>query len=75
MTTGDIIKSIRFDKETAEKIQKMADEAERNFGAQVRFIVNEYIRSREMKCPAGDNPPAGLVYIMQFPLNAPLSEI
>ena len=40
MTTGDIIKSIRFDKETAEKIQKMADEAERNFGAQVRFIVN-----------------------------------
>ena len=47
MTTGDIIKSIRFDKETAEKIQKMADEAERNFGAQVRFIVNEYIRSRE----------------------------
>ena len=49
MTTGDIVKSIRFDKETAEKIQKMADEAERNFGAQVRFIVNEYIRSREMK--------------------------
>lgn len=49
MTTGDIVKSIRFDKETAEKIQKMADEAERNFGAQVRFIISEYIRSKEIK--------------------------
>uniref|UniRef100_A0AAU8AY40 Uncharacterized protein n=1 Tax=Dulem virus 73 TaxID=3145784 RepID=A0AAU8AY40_9VIRU len=49
MTTGDIVKSIRFDKETAEKLQKMADEAERNFGAQVRFIISEYIRSKEIK--------------------------
>lgn len=49
MPTGDIIKSIRFDKDTAERVQKMAEEAERTFGAQVRFIVNEYIKITERK--------------------------
>lgn len=49
MTTGDIVKSIRFDKETAEKIENLAKEAERNFSAQVRFMVNEYIKITERK--------------------------
>uniref|UniRef100_A0AAU8B1C4 Uncharacterized protein n=1 Tax=Dulem virus 74 TaxID=3145785 RepID=A0AAU8B1C4_9VIRU len=49
MTTGDIVKSIRFDKETADKIQEMADAAERNFGAQVRFIISEYIKITQKK--------------------------
>ena len=42
-----ILKSIRFDPETVEKIQKMADEAERNFTEQVRFMLKEYIKIKE----------------------------
>lgn len=31
-------------------------------------------RYKEKECPAGDNPPAGLVYIMQFLLNHRLAK-
>lgn len=42
-------KSIRFESEMLEQIQKMADEAERDFSGQVRFMLKEYIKIREKK--------------------------
>lgn len=44
-----IKKSIIFDKELHDKIQKMADENDRDFTKQVKFILREYIKSREKK--------------------------
>ena len=44
-----IVKSIRLEKELAEKIQKMADESQRDFTKQVRFMLLEYIRLKEGK--------------------------
>lgn len=44
-----IVKSIRLEKELAEKIQKMADESQRDFTKQIRFMLLEYIRLKEGK--------------------------
>lgn len=44
-----IVKSIRFEKETAEEIEKLAIEAERDFSGQVRFMCKEYMRLKERK--------------------------
>ena len=42
-----IVKSVRFEKELADKIQKMADENQRDFTKQVRFMLLKYIEMRE----------------------------
>lgn len=42
-----VVKTIRMDEKTIEKIQKLADENERDFSSQVRFILKEYIRQKE----------------------------
>lgn len=47
MGVGEPIKSIRFDNELIEKIEKMAKEAERDFSSQVRYMCKEYIRLKE----------------------------
>ena len=44
-----IIKTIRFDKSLAEKIQEMANQNQRDFAKQVRFMITEYIRMKENK--------------------------
>jgi len=44
-----ILKGIRFEPELIEKINKMAEESERDFSSQVRFILKEYIRQKETK--------------------------
>ena len=44
-----IVKSIRLEKELAEKIQKMADESQKDFTKQIRFMLLEYIRLKEGK--------------------------
>ena len=44
-----MVKSIRLDTELCEKIQKMADQNQRDFTKQVRFMLMEYIRIREQK--------------------------
>ena len=49
MNTGEIVKSIRFDEKTVEKVQKLADESERNFSAQVRYKITKYIEIIEPK--------------------------
>lgn len=40
-------KTIIFENDTIEKIEKMAKESERDFSGQVRFIIKEYIRMKE----------------------------
>ena len=42
-----IVKSIRFDIELAEKIQKLANKYERDFSQQVRFMVKMYLNMKE----------------------------
>lgn len=42
-----ILKTIRFDPKMVQDIQTMADESERNFTEQVRYIIKEYIRLKE----------------------------
>lgn len=42
-------KTLRMDAELHDKIQRMADEAERDFSGQVRFMLKEYIRIKEGK--------------------------
>ena len=44
-----IKKTINFEEDLVEKIEKMASEAERDFSGQVRFIIKEYIRMMERK--------------------------
>lgn len=44
-----ILKTIRLEPQMVEKIQQMADQSERNFTEQVRFILKEYINLRETK--------------------------
>ena len=44
-----ITKTIRFDKETIEKIEKLAEDSERDFSGQVRFMCKEYMRLKERK--------------------------
>lgn len=42
-----VVKTLRFDPDLAEKIQKMADESQRDFTKQVRFMLLQYIEMRE----------------------------
>lgn len=42
-----IRKTIIFDEELVQKIEKLARESERDFSGQVRFIIKEYIRMKE----------------------------
>ncbi len=42
-----VVRSIRMERELAEKIQRMADQGERDFTKQVRFMLSEYIRIKE----------------------------
>lgn len=44
-----ITKTIRFDIETHNKIEKLAEQSERDFSAQVRFICKEYLNLKESK--------------------------
>lgn len=47
MIQDTIVKSIRLDVDLCEKIQKMADENQRDFTKQVRFMLLEYISLKE----------------------------
>lgn len=40
-------KTIRFTKELLEQIEKMANETERDFSSQVRFMLKEYIKIKK----------------------------
>lgn len=42
-----VTKTIRFEPELIEKIEKIGQEAERDFSSQVRFMCKEYIRLKE----------------------------
>ena len=42
-------KTIKFDKELLDKIQELADESERVFSEQVRFMLKKYIQMIEKK--------------------------
>ena len=42
-----MIKTIRIDLKTIQKIEEYAEENERDFSSQVRFILKEYIRQKE----------------------------
>ena len=44
-----ITKTIRMEPDLIEKIEKLAEASERDFTKQVKFMLREYIRSREMK--------------------------
>ena len=43
------VKTIRLDNESIDKIQKLANENERDFSSQVQYMLKEYIRIREGK--------------------------
>lgn len=42
-----IKKTINFEEELVEQIEKMAKETERDFSGQVRWMLKEYIRIKE----------------------------
>lgn len=42
-------KTLRLEKILCDKIQKMADESQRDFTKQVRFMLTEYIKMKESK--------------------------
>ncbi len=42
-----ITKTLRFEPELVEKIQRMAERNQRDFTKQVRFMLMEYIRIKE----------------------------
>ena len=42
-----MVKTLRFEKDLAEKIQEMAEKSQRDFTKQVRFMLLEYIRIKE----------------------------
>lgn len=44
---ASVRKSILFDEELANEIQKMADAYERDFSGQVRWIIREYLRIKQ----------------------------
>lgn len=44
-----ITKTLRIERKLYEKIQKMADDSERDFTKQVRFMLTEYIKIKESK--------------------------
>ena len=47
MLKETVTKTIRFDKETIEKIEAMGKEAERDFSSQVRFMIKAYIKMKD----------------------------
>lgn len=49
MGKSEQVKSIRFTEELIKKIEKMAQESERDFSSQVRFMCREYINMKENK--------------------------
>ena len=49
MNKETITKTIRFETNLHEKIQKMADENDRDFTKQVKFMLKEYIKITEKK--------------------------
>jgi len=49
MKKETITKTIRFETNLHEKIQKMADENDRDFTKQVKFMLKEYIKITEKK--------------------------
>ena len=44
-----ITKTLRIEKSLCEKIQQMADENQRDFTKQVRFMLVEYLKIKENK--------------------------
>lgn len=44
-----VVKTLRFEKDLAEKIQEMAERSQRDFTKQVRFMLLEYISLKENK--------------------------
>ena len=44
-----IIKTIRFEKELAEKIEALANQSQRDFAKQVRFMLLQYMELIERK--------------------------
>lgn len=42
-------KTIRFEMNLVEKIEKLAQESERDFSSQVRFMLKEYLKIKESK--------------------------
>lgn len=44
-----VTKTIKLEKNMCDKIQKMAEQSERDFSKQVRFIITEYINLIEKK--------------------------
>lgn len=44
-----IIKTIRFEKELAEKIETLANQSQRDFAKQVRFMLLQYMELIERK--------------------------
>lgn len=45
--TQSITKTIRFEKDLHDKIEQIANQAERDFSAQVRFMLKEYLKIKE----------------------------
>lgn len=44
-----VVKTLRFEVDLAEKIQKMADQNQRDFTKQVRFMLLSYIEMMERR--------------------------
>lgn len=44
-----ITKTIRMDKDLVDRIQKMANDHDRNFSQQLRFMIKEYLRIKDSK--------------------------
>lgn len=49
MNEEKIKKTIIFEKELHDKIVKIAEEADRDFSKQVKFMIKEYIKLKEQK--------------------------
>lgn len=49
MEKDTITKTLRLEKDLCEKIQNMANESQRDFTKQVRFMLTEYIKMKENK--------------------------
>lgn len=47
MLEDRVKKTMLFEKDLYEKVQTMADESQRDFSKQVRYMLTEYIRLKE----------------------------
>lgn len=43
------VKTIRFENDLLKNIEKLANESERDFSGQVRFMLKEYLKIKENK--------------------------